>query len=51
MPERRWNPHVKDGCPACFAWGFLPGFKDPDTEFDCDQCGGSGVRRNEREKR
>lgn len=43
----RWNPHVRDACPTCRGWTFLPGSKDPDTEYDCTDCNGTGVRPKE----
>lgn len=51
MGERRWNSHMHNPCESCRGWGFHAGFKDPDTDFDCDECGGRGSRRPEGEKR
>jgi hypothetical protein len=44
-----WNPRVTDACPMCQGWGFYSISKDPDTELDCLDCHGAGVKKPKEE--
>lgn len=53
MSERRRNPEIHDYCRACFGWGSTTVRKgsEYEDEWDCLDCGGTGIRNNERSKR
>lgn len=52
MTERRRNPAIHDYCRSCMGWGSTTVRKgsEYEDEWDCLDCGGTGIRNNERSR-